>query len=340
MIEIKGSNKDYHNMNGTTTGPLRPPSEAHSLLIRVTENCPWNRCEFCATFKGKAFHIRNMEEIQRDILAARDVADSLRAWAKQTGQKKTQAARASGILWLQEDGVKTAFLQDSDSLVMKTGQLVDVIRFLYSTFPEVERLSSYTRARTLLARSLHELRQLKKAGLVRLHVGLESGDDDILACIQKGSTAQQIIEGSLKAKEAGFELSLYVMPGLGGRDRWGRHIIGTAKVLNQIDPHFIRLRTLQLLPGTPLYEKAKKGEFHVQSVAGVLREIQRLIQELDLTSELISSDFALNFFLKEADGKLPEDKEELLQRVRDALDDWQARGEPAPNPFAGGLRQH
>ena len=326
-------------MTGTATGPLRPPSEAHSLLIRVTKNCPWNRCEFCATYKGERFRTRSTAAIKQDIVTAKNIVDSLQAWAAQTGQRPGEVARASGIPWLEDDGIKTAFLQDSDSLVMKTEQLADIISLLYSTFPELERLSSYTRARTLVAKPLHELRQIKGAGLMRLHVGLESGDDDILEYVQKGATARQVIEGSRKAKEAGFELSLFVMPGLGGRDNWERHAVRTARVLNEIDPHFIRLRTLQLIPGTPLYEKAKKGDFHVQTVPGILREILSFIRELDVTSELISSDFALNFFLKEADGKLPADKDELLEKVKNALASWQSRGEAAHNPFAGGLRQ-
>ncbi len=127
------------------------------------------------------------------------------------------------------------------------------------------------------------------------------------------------------------------MPGLGGRERWEQDARNTARVLNEIAPRFIRLRTLHLAEGTPLYEKARRGEFHVQSIEGVLVEVRRLIEELEVTSELITSDYAYNFFMGEIDGRLPEDKESLLASVDQALTWWREKGEPKRNPFLGNL---
>lgn len=134
-------------------------------------------------------------------------------------------------------------------------------------------------------------------------------------------------------------MSEYVMPGLGGRERWEQHALNSARVLNEIDPHFIRLRTFHLIPGSPIFERAQRGEFHMQSVEGVLVEIRRFIEALDVNSELISTDYAFNFFMGELDGKLPEDKEKLLKAVDEALAQWRSRGEPRRNPFMGSLNR-
>ena len=320
-------------------GPIRPPSEAYSLLIRVTRNCPWNRCQFCSVFKGERFELRAVEEVKEDILAARRQADDIQKWAEQSEYGAGVIARYNGIVWLHDDGVKSAFLQDSDSLIMKTEPLAEIVAFLYEVFPTLERVCSYARGKTVFRKKPGELRRIREAGLSRLHVGLETGDDELLAYVQKGATAEEMIQAGRKAIEAGFELSEYVMPGLGGRERWQQHASNTARVLNEINPHFIRLRTLRLGRGTPLCEKAERGEFHVHSIEGVLTEIRKLIADLDVTSELVTSDFVSNFFMGEVDGKLPEDKERLLESIDRSLAWWRSRGEPERNPFLGGLNQ-
>jgi len=321
----------------SSIGPIRPPTEAYSLLIRATINCPWNRCEFCSVFKGKRFRLRPVEEVKEDILAAREFADAIRAQAQQGGQGTAVIARLSGILWLEDDGVKSAFLQDSDSMIMKTDPLVEILEFLCETFPTLERVTTYARGKTVFRKTPEELRRLREAGLSRLHIGLETGDDELLAYIQKGATADQMSQAGRKAVEAGFEVSEYVMPGLGGRERWQQHARNSALVLNEINPRFIRLRTFHPIPGTPIYEKAERGEYHLQSVEGVLTEIRRFIEDLEVTSELVTSDYAPNYFMRGVDGTLPGDKEKLLKSVDEALSYWRARGEPKRNPFMRGF---
>ena len=318
-------------------GPIRPPTEAYSLLIRATRNCPWNRCEFCSVFKGEKFQLRTVEEVKEDILAAKAWADAIQEQAEQTGQSAGVIARLNGVLWLWDDGVKSAFLQDSDSLIMKTEPLVEILEFLCKTFPTLERVTTYARGKTLFRKSLEELKRLRQAGLTRLHIGLETGDDELLAYIQKGATAGQMVEAGRKAVEAGFEVSEYIMPGLGGTEKWEQHAANSARVLNEINPHFIRLRTFRIVPGTPMYQKAERGEFHMQSIEGVLLEIRRFIEGLDVTSELVTSDFASNFFMGEVDGKLPGDKEKLLRSIDETVAFWRSRGEPKRNPFGGNL---
>jgi len=320
-------------------GPIRPPPEAHSLLIRVTRNCPWNRCEFCSVFKGERFGLRTVEEVKEDILAARRRVEAIQEWAERTGHPVVEIARYNGVLWLEDGYTSSAHLQDSDSLIMKTEPLVEIVEFLCENFPTLERVCSYARAKTVARKKPEELRRLREAGLSRLYIGLETGDDELLAYMQKGATADEMVQAGRKAIEAGFEVSEYVMPGLGGRERWQQHARNTARVLNEINPQFIRLRTLHLAQGTPLYEKAERGEFHVQSIEGVLIEIRRLIEDLDVTSELITSDQSFNFFIGEVDGKLPEDKGKLLESIDQALAHWRSKGEPKRIPFLGNLNR-
>jgi radical SAM superfamily enzyme YgiQ (UPF0313 family) len=314
-------------------GPIRPPSEAHSLLVRVTENCPWNRCEFCSVYKGQRFRVRPLEEVKADILAARCLADEVCEWAERTGYGAGDIARLNGILWLEDDGVRSAFLQDSDSLVVKTEQLVEIVELLRDSFPTLERVCSYVRGKTLSRKKSGELQQLREAGLSRLHVGLETGDDELLAYVNKGATADEMVQGGRKAVEAGFEVSEYIMPGLGGRERWRQHAQNSARVLNEINPRFIRLRSFRPAPGTPMYEKALHGEYHVQSVVGILEEIRTFVEDLDVTSELVTSDFAINSYMGGIDGKLPEDKGKLLDSIDGMIDFWCTTGEPKRNPF-------
>jgi radical SAM superfamily enzyme YgiQ (UPF0313 family) len=316
-----------------SVGPIRPPSEAHSLLVRVTENCPWNRCEFCSVYKGEKFRVRPLEEVKADIIAARGLADEVFEWARRAGYSAGNIARLNGILWLEDDGVRSAFLQDSDSLVVRTEQLAEIVEFLCETFPTLDRVCSYVRGKTLSRKKPEELRRLREAGLSRLHVGLETGDDELLAYINKGATAEEMIQGGKKAVEAGFEVSEYIMPGLGGREKWRQHAENSARVLNEINPRFIRLRSFRPAPRTPMYEKARQGDYHVQSVVGILEEIRVFVENLEVSSELISSDFAINSYMGEIDGRLPEDRERLLDSIDGMMAFWRTTGEPKRSPF-------
>jgi len=243
-------------------GPIRPPSEAHSLLIRVTRNCPWNRCTFCSTYKGTRFELRSVDEVKRDIVAAKAVAERIRVIGEDTGSLADAASMAyraapddctrNTALWLYAGGT-SAFLQDADSLIGRTPQLVEIISFLKETFPSLNRITSYCRSKTAARKSSEELLSLRDAGLSRAHVGLESGCDEVLAYMDKGVTAKDHVVGGKKIVESGISLSEYVMPGLGGR-RWrSRHAADTASVLNEINPDFIRLRSISVRAGMPLY---------------------------------------------------------------------------------------
>jgi radical SAM superfamily enzyme YgiQ (UPF0313 family) len=313
--------------------PFRPPTEAYSLLVRATRNCSWNRCEFCSMYKGAKLELRPVDDVKNDIRAMKIVTDEVKEWAWKNGygDRVGMVARANGLHWLDNDGeVKHAFIADSNSIIMKSEELAEIVRFLYQTFPTLERVTSYARAKTLVKKSMEDLTMLREAGLNRLHVGLETGDGELLSIIQKGATPDEMILGGQKALQAGFELSEYIMPGLGGREKWEQHARGTARVLNAINPHFIRLRTLYVVPGTPLAERYERGEFSEQTLEGLLWEVRLLIEELEVSSDFVVSDHIANRFMWGIDGKPSLDRERMLTAVDSLIADARESDEKYP----------
>jgi radical SAM superfamily enzyme YgiQ (UPF0313 family) len=307
-------------------GPIRPPSEAYSLLIRATRNCPWNRCRFCPVYKGSRFALRSVGEIISDIEAVKAISEGIKeaAWTMGHGGDVREAAVMLShqpqcgpcvshvALWL-ETGGKTAFLQDSNTLVMRTPDLIKVITYLRETFPTLKRVTTYGRSHTAARKSILELKELNDAGLDRIHIGLETGDDALLAYMEKGCTAKDHIEGGRKVKAAGISLCEYVMPDLGGKKMSEGHARQTAKVLNEIDPDYVRLRSLHVSPAMPLWTNLQDGDFELQTEDEVVREIAAFIENLHLTSYL-KSDHILNL-LMEVEGKMPEDKAKCLRII-------------------------
>ncbi len=307
-------------------GPIRPPSEAFSLLIRVTRNCPWNRCEFCHTYKGKRFVYRSVEEVKEDIQKAKAIQDEITLLAWRTGYGGRTRDMAGVLLQSPEvsDSVRnvalwlyyqsqTIFLQDANTLIMRTPELIQVIKFLKETFPEAQRVTSYARSKTAAKKQLSELKELREVGLSRLHIGLESGSRQVLDYIQKGVTPEEHVRGGKNVREAGISLCEYVMPGLGGRKLWREHVEETARVLNEIDPDFIRLRSLHVISDSPLYRKMVQGDFEPRTEDEVVEEIGLLIERLNCHSRL-KSDHVLNL-LQEVEGELPQDKEKMLEII-------------------------
>jgi radical SAM superfamily enzyme YgiQ (UPF0313 family) len=266
--------------------------------------CPWNYCTFCAVYKGypRKDILRSVGEVKGDIDELRATIDHLHLQGHE------------GEPW-------RAFLADSNAIVIKTDSLTEIVRYLYEVFPSLERVTSYGRAKTVLSKKPDELRRLRDAGLTRLHLGLETGDDEVLRRVKKGATAQEMIEAGKKAKETGFELSEYVMPGLGGKGASRQHVQGTARVLNAVDPHYIRMRSLMLTPGTPLWDEYAAGEFEPLSLYEIVAEIGVLIEGLDVTSR-VCFDHVANppIFRQDWEGyKFPEEKAAVLDLVERAL---------------------
>ncbi len=330
-------------------GAIRPPSEggSYSLLIRVTQNCPWNRCKFCygTPYNHEKFQLRTVEDIKKDIQAAKAIGDEINQVSWQLGyagqinnivgstiiqRELTLSERHSFVTvfnWLSSGG-RTAFLQDADSLIMRTHDLMEVIKYTKETFPHLERITSYARAKTIYRKTIEELKDIRAAGLNRLHVGLESGDDELLKLIDKGVTAEQHIIAGRKAKEAGIEFSVYVMPGLGGSTRSEQHAKNTARVLNEINPQYIRLRPFVPRPNTPLFDEYQREELWISSPRERLGELKTMIAGLTVTSR-ICFDHMMNGWRKESgellftqdyEGyKFPEEKEEVLGLIEEGL---------------------
>jgi radical SAM superfamily enzyme YgiQ (UPF0313 family) len=271
-------------------------------------------------YKGSTFEARSVTEVKDDIIAAKGLAEEIKREACATGDRVSVVARGKDILWLDDGDVTSAFIGDSDSLVIGTEDFAEMLRFLCQSFPSLEKVASYTRAKTLAEKSLDELKMLRQVGLTDLHVGLESGDDELLQYVDKGVTAAELMIGGQKAVAAGLELSEYVILGFGGRGRWEQHIRETARVLNEINPHSIRLRTLGISPGVPLYEKQQWGEFILPSLEDLVIEARTLIENLEVSSQLVASDYSGNLYLLGVDGKLPEGKNRMLRTLGVAID--------------------
>ncbi|HXX33613.1 MAG TPA: radical SAM protein [Thermodesulfobacteriota bacterium] len=310
-------------------GPIRPPSEAHSLLLRVTRNCPWNRCEFCHTYKEEKFSIRTSEEVKKDIDVVQEIVSEVRAWSWKYGfggeiaaplinsilqdPKHDSDGFRSVALWLYSGG-KNVFLQDGDNLILKTSELVEIMKYLKKVFPSIERITTYARAKTISRKKIEELGDLRRAGLSRIHIGLETGCGPLLQFVKKGVTAQEHVEAGRRVRESGISLSEYVILGLGGKGLWREHAVETAKVLNQINADFIRVRTLKVLKTMLLYRKIEKGEFVLMNDDETIGEERLLIDRLEGITSTFVSDHILNL-LQEVEGKLPEEKEKMLSLI-------------------------
>ncbi len=329
------------------TGVYRPPSEggSFSLLIRITRNCPWNRCTFCSMYKKEKFKLRSVEEIKGDIDTITEICDRIRLISQEHGDHG-QVTKAAILRLIQEEpllgnhpgfimvvnwlasGGETAFLQDANSLVMKTTHLVEVLTYLRKKFPTLTRVTSYARSKSIGKKELQELAQIHEAGLDRLHVGLETGDDELLTKIKKGATSDEHITAGQKAMNAGFQLSEYWMPGLGGKKMWKQHARNTARVLNEINPHYARSRPFFPIIGTPIQEELTSGDYELLSPEGQLIEIKHLVDALNFTGKLCfdhagnhwTDETGQHIFSMDYEGySFPKEKKEVLRLINKGL---------------------
>ncbi|RLB10161.1 MAG: radical SAM protein [Deltaproteobacteria bacterium] len=272
-------------------GPIyRPPSEADSLLIQATVGCPWNKCTFCMVYKkGPPYKVRPVKEICEDMVTAYKIYGPV---------------------------FKTLFFPAGNTIAMPTKELIEICSFARKVFPYLERITVYGSSRYIAKKGMQQLKEIKEAGLDRIHVGLESGNNEVLRRIKKGTTAQEQIKAGRWVKEAGMQLSEYVILGLGGKELTKEHGLDTAKVINEIEPDFVRLRTLVPKINTLLLHQIKKGKFKLLSPHEVLRETRLLIENIECKT-LLTSDHYTNYINLE--GRLPQDKERLLREIDIAL---------------------
>ena len=269
-------------------GPIRPPSEADSLLIRTTQGCPWNKCSFCTLFDGMDFSIRPVEDIKRDIWAAK--------------------------AFYKERKFDSCFLQDGDSFAMETQDLLDVLHTLKQAFPELKQISSYGRAQTMTKKSPEEMKAICNAGLNMLYCGMESGSIDVLKKMKKGITPKSILKSAEYAKQAGMKMMTFIILGLGGKELSEQHINETASLLNTIDPDEIRILSLAVKPGTELDDMVNSGSFTPLTEIEMVEEQRKLISLLDNVHGNYGNYHSINL-LMELNGELPNDKPRFLATI-------------------------
>lgn len=266
-------------------GPIRPVDEAESLLVRTTRGCPWNKCEFCVNYRDMKFSLRTLDEIKKDIDAAAE--------------------------YYRGQPFETCFLQDGDSFLMKTADLLELLGFLRQRFPRLKRISSYGRAQTMIRKSPEEMQDICRAGLNKLYCGLESGSDTVLGKVNKGATASDMAVSGRRAKEAGMSVSEFIILGLGGQELWQEHARETARVLNEINPDFIRVLTIGVKPGSGLFRQLQAGTFTLQTEKNIIEEQKMLIAALEGITSHYANHHAVDLLL-EARGQFPQDKAALL----------------------------
>ncbi len=317
-----------------------------SLLVRVTRNCPWNRCAFCPVYKGRPYSARTAEEIVDDLQKMRDAADALerlsRSMGFDGGVERSVIERVYGdaelrpllpVAWWLFHGGRTVFLQDANALASPRKKILAVLEAIGDLFPEVDRITTYSQSRTLARKSVELLGEYREAGLTRVHVGLESGSDAVAEMMSKGATASTHIEGGRNVLAAGMHLCCYVMPGLGGVSLTEDHALATARVLTVIQPSTVRLRSLVVPPRGPLAEMVEQGQFAPLGEAAMVAEIRSMLDNMDKVHTQLVSDHDLNL-LPELEGRLPDDLPHLLG-VCDRFLGWSERDQ---NRFVLGRR--
>ena len=272
---------------------FRPPSEAESLLLQVTVGCSWNRCTYCAMYHGEdqAFRVKPWDTVLADL-------DEAASWPRQP---------------------RRLFLCDGDALILSTDKLLNILTAIRERLPLVRRVGIYGDTRGVLRKTTEELTLLREAGLGIVYHGVESGDDETLRLIDKGTTAEETIQTAHRLREAGIRHSVIVMQGIGGMARSREHAEATAALLTAMDPPYIGCLTTTIVPGTPLAEAAARGDFELPDPWGMLAELEILVDQAQLSRCTFHANHASNWLPLRLN--MPADRERGLALLRAALKD-------------------
>ncbi|MFO7570758.1 MAG: radical SAM protein [Smithellaceae bacterium] len=263
---------------------IRPPSEAYSLLLQVTVGCSHNKCTFCGTYRQKKFKIKPIERIEKDL----------------------QEAGSYGP-------IDKLFLCDGDALIIPQLRLEDMLKMIQRYLPTLERIGSYANTKSLLRKSVDDLKRLRELGLKIIYLGVETGNAALLKKIEKGATREQMVEAAGRVKEAGIELSCTVILGMGGIENSIEHAMDTATLLTAMDPDYVGALTLMLVPETPLYEDYAAGRFVLPDKIGFIRELYLMVANADFTDCYFTSNHASNYVPIRA--RLPRQKEKVMKML-------------------------
>ena len=267
----------------------RPPSEARSLIVQVTIGCAHNSCTFCNMYKAKDFRVRSMEEIMEDL---REAHNSYGAY------------------------VQKVFLADGDALVLQTEKLLEILKAVRELFPNCTRVASYGTAQDILRKSEEELKSLQKAGLGIVYVGAESGDDEILASICKGVTAEELKAAGQKLKRCGIQTSVTLISGLGGRSKVEEHARSCAELISAMNPEYASFLTLRLYEGTPMYDDVVTGRFERITADEIVDEMKIFLEHVDSPGTVFRTNHASNYVVLA--GNLNEDIPSMLAQLDEA----------------------
>ena len=268
---------------------IRPPAEAGSFLLQVTLGCSADHCSFCGAYKGKPFRVKDTEEVFSDI----------------------------GRHARRDPGTRRVFLMDGDALVLSNSKLVPILEKLEQSFPHLSRVSSYANGSNIARKSDAELAELYAHKLSLIYMGLESGSQQVLDRCGKTSTAEEMIEAVRRAEKAGIRSSVIVLLGLGGQKHSAEHVRETIVALNRMQPRYLSFLSLMIIPGTPLAEDVKRGDFRELGPEELLREAYEMIRGLELTRTVFRSNHASNYLALE--GNFPKDKPLLLRSLEAAI---------------------
>ena len=269
---------------------IRPPSEAYSLLLQVTVGCSHNKCTFCGTYRQKKFKIKPIEQITKDLTEARSYGH-----------------------------VGKVFLCDGDALIIPQTRLEELLKLINLNLPTIERIGTYANTKSILKKSVDELKELRELGLKIIYLGVETGNIELLQKISKGATYEQMVEAAHRVKEAGITLSATVILGLGGIEKSIEHALDTAKLLTDMDPDYAGALTLMLVPETPLYDDYMAGRFVLPDKFGFIRELYLIIANSNFTNCYFTSNHASNYLPIKA--YLPSQKENVLKLIRSVIDE-------------------
>ena len=267
----------------------RPPSEARSVIIQATIGCSHNKCSFCSMYKDKRFRVKKTEDIIDDINRARDLYSN----------------------------ISRVFLADGDALMIKTSELVTILKHIRTNISECERIGIYASPKSIMTKSPEELKILKDEGLSIAYLGLESGSDELLLNMNKGASAKEIINACKKVKVAGILLSVTLISGLGGKSSWKDHAFKSAMAINKINPDYLGLLTLMIQPNTPLYEDVNSGKFELLSPEEITLETLELLSHLDAEGCIFRSNHASNYIALR--GTLNKDKDRMIEELKEVL---------------------
>lgn len=264
----------------------RPPSEANSLIIQATLGCSHNKCSFCNMYKSKKFTIKSLENIKNDINYFRQIYSH----------------------------VEKVFLADGDALIIPTEDLKEILTYIKRLFPECERITLYGSPKSILNKSLEELKGLKALGLSMIYMGVESGDDEVLEDINKGVSSHDLIKAAKRVKASNILLSVTVIAGIGGKEKSNNHAIRTGEVISRMSPDYFGILTLMIEEGTKLHSKIISKEFELLNDKDILNEIKLLIENIEVNETIVfRCNHASNYISLR--GNLPEDKEKLLNQI-------------------------